>query len=176
MADDPGASEGERANARSILERMGPEPTIRVSYKTHWQKIVEEMNRAEYSPPSGVGARPAGRRSNAYYAAWKSAYMGDFEDVVRRPGVWDEFQRQARTYRNRENLRRMGFRLPDDPGFESEYTSEAMKAQQTFRRASERILQDDPGPASDIDRMVRDYQDGRISVNDLRRALGLEDY
>lgn len=158
---DKATTDGERAAAQAALDRLGPEP----GQKLHWR-------------PKTDGSARAGQKS-ATRTAWQRIIdemnQWQFDDWQYRTPQWEETRRQ---FEAEETLRRAGFTMPKDPGFEASFAAEAARAQQTFRRASEdvsRAQRRDPLDVGDTERLMRDYLEGRATINDLRRHMGMED-
>lgn len=133
MAAAPSASQGERDNARKMAaaERAKNPPT--------GPKITD---REPYRPPTGPAAQPAGTQrrpitNDPPFERWFQFGADDWAFRRTPPTSYDDAMRDAlRQAQARETLRRTGFVTPDDAGFESEFTSRAAGASETFRRAS----------------------------------------
>ncbi|HEX5016551.1 MAG TPA: hypothetical protein VFX15_03075 [Actinomycetes bacterium] len=165
IAPGSGATEGERANARSLLAKMKPER--------------ERRNiRVDYAPPTGPAARPAGRQatSRVYGTTDWPAFDGSFDfdgdffkaefftADARDASPLDEVLRKAKA---QEALRREGFTFPSDAGFEAEFTHRAGEASDLFRRASEAASQ---RASDDMLREVRDRL-SKMSTEEVREWL-----
>lgn len=162
---------GERAAADAAAKRVKPQPkqtfTPLGDRCDHGVPLSEGCRVcAAYRPPSGQAARPAGRQA---YAST------------------DYFEYMAR----RQRMRAAGFAMPDDQGFEAEFTSRAADYNAKMAAAREamdrnnkdylRTLREHfanakmtPEQRAQFDALINTGRARFYSEYDLARILGLE--
>lgn len=159
---DGATTPGEREAAQAAMDRTGgPSPR-----NTSINEQRRRAGRPPYTPPAGEEARPAGYQTRP---SWYDTSF-EFDDSSFRAYWWGsppqsyEAQEELRKRQTKERLRRAGFAMPDDPGFDGAFSSAAASFNEALGRAR--------GQLDHLREAIeRDYRDGKISWDELVRQM-----